>query len=39
MENRIPIVTILCGADAVLRAIKSQKGSEVHIQAFQYCHN
>ena len=31
MQNRIPIMTTLRGADAALRAIKSLQGSEVHV--------
>jgi carbamoyl-phosphate synthase large subunit len=33
MQNRIPIMTMLCGADAALKAIKSLQGSEVQVRA------
>jgi carbamoyl-phosphate synthase large subunit len=35
MQNRIPIMTTLRGADAALRAIKSLQGSEVQVRALQ----
>jgi hypothetical protein len=38
MQNRIPIMTILRGADAALRAIKSLQGSEVQVRALQEYH-
>jgi len=38
MQNRIPIMTTLRGADAALRAIKSRQGSEVQVQALQEYH-
>jgi carbamoyl-phosphate synthase large subunit len=39
MQNRIPIMTTLRGADAALRAIKSLQGSEVQVRALQEYHN
>ncbi|HBJ82745.1 MAG TPA: hypothetical protein DDZ88_02495 [Verrucomicrobiales bacterium] len=38
MQNRIPIMTTLRGADAALRAIKSLQGSEVQARALQEYH-
>jgi carbamoyl-phosphate synthase large subunit len=38
MQNRIPIMTTLRGADAALRAIKSLQGSEVQVRALQEYH-
>ncbi len=38
MQNRIPIMTTLRGADAALRAIKSLQGSEVEVRALQEYH-
>jgi carbamoyl-phosphate synthase large subunit len=38
MQNRIPIMTTLRGADAALRAIKSLQGSEVSVRALQEYH-
>lgn len=38
MQNRIPIMTTLRGADAVLKAIKSLLGSEVQVRALQEYH-
>ena len=38
MQNRIPIVTTLRGADAALQAIKSLQGSEVQVRALQEYH-
>jgi carbamoyl-phosphate synthase large subunit len=35
MQNRIPIMTTLRGADAALKAIKSLQGSEVSVRALQ----
>jgi len=39
MQNRIPIMTTLRGADAALRAIKSLQGTEVQVCALQEYHN
>jgi carbamoyl-phosphate synthase large subunit len=39
MQNRIPIMTTLRGADAALRAIKSLQGSEVQVRALQEYHH
>ena len=39
MQNRIPIMTTLRGADAALRAIKSLQGSEVQVRALQEYHS
>ena len=38
MQNRIPIMTTLRAADAVLRAIKSLQASEVQVRALQEYH-
>jgi carbamoyl-phosphate synthase large subunit len=38
MQNRIPIITTLRGADAALKAIKSLQGSEVQVKALQEYH-
>jgi carbamoyl-phosphate synthase large subunit len=38
MQNRIPIMTTLRGADAALRAIKSLQGTEVQVCALQEYH-
>ncbi len=38
MQNRIPIMTTLRGADAALKAIKSLQGSEVQVTALQEYH-
>jgi carbamoyl-phosphate synthase large subunit len=38
MQNRIPIMTTLRGADAAMRAIKSLQGSEVQVKALQEYH-
>ncbi|MFC5454378.1 carbamoyl-phosphate synthase large subunit [Prosthecobacter fluviatilis] len=38
MQNRIPIMTTLRGADAALRAIKSLQQSEVQVRALQEYH-
>ncbi|WP_397383889.1 carbamoyl-phosphate synthase large subunit [Prosthecobacter sp.] len=38
MQNRIPIMTTLRGADAALRAIKSLQGTEVQVRALQEYH-
>ena len=38
MQNRIPTLTTLRGADAALRAIKSMQGSEVQARALQEYH-
>ncbi|MBP6783070.1 MAG: carbamoyl-phosphate synthase large subunit [Verrucomicrobiales bacterium] len=38
MQNRIPIMTTLRGAEAALRAIKSLQGSEVEVRALQEYH-
>jgi carbamoyl-phosphate synthase large subunit len=38
MQNRIPIMTTLRGADAALRAIKSLQGSDVEVRALQEYH-
>ncbi len=38
MQNRIPIMTTLRGADAALKAIKSLQGSEVSVRALQEYH-
>ena len=38
MQNRIPTMTTLRGADAALRAIKSLQGSEVQVKALQEYH-
>ncbi len=38
MQNRIPIMTTLRGADAALRAISSLQGSEVQVRALQEYH-
>jgi len=35
MQNRIPIITTLRGADAALKAIKPLQGSEVQVRALQ----
>jgi carbamoyl-phosphate synthase large subunit len=39
MQNRIPIMTTLRGADAALLAIKSLQASEVQVRALQEYHN
>ncbi|MFZ4596906.1 MAG: hypothetical protein ACOYOF_21840 [Verrucomicrobiaceae bacterium] len=39
MQNRIPIMTTLRGADAALRALKSLQGSEVQVRALQEYHS
>ena len=39
MQNRIPIMTTLRGADAAMRAIKSLQGSEVEVRALQEYHS
>jgi carbamoyl-phosphate synthase large subunit len=39
MQNRIPIMTTLRGADAALCAIKSLQGSEVEVRALQEYHS
>ena len=39
MQNRIPMMTTLRGADAALRAIKSLQGSEVQVRALQEYHS
>ena len=39
MQNRIPIMTTLRGADAALKAIKSLQGSEVQVRALQEYHS
>ena len=39
MQNQIPIMTTLRGADAALRAIKSLQASEVQVRALQEYHN
>jgi carbamoyl-phosphate synthase large subunit len=39
MQNRIPIMTTLRGADAALMAIKSLQGSEVQVRALQEYHS
>ncbi len=39
MQNRIPIMTTLRGADAALRAIKSLQGTEVQVRALQEYHS
>jgi carbamoyl-phosphate synthase large subunit len=39
MQNRIPIMTTLRGADAALRAIKSLQGSKVEVRALQEYHS
>jgi carbamoyl-phosphate synthase large subunit len=39
MQNRIPIMTNLRGADAALSAIKSLQGSEVKVRALQESHS
>ena len=39
MQNRIPIMTTLRGADAALRAIKSLQGCEVQVRALQEYHS
>jgi carbamoyl-phosphate synthase large subunit len=38
MQNRIPIMTTLRGADAALKAIKSLQQSEVQVKALQEYH-
>jgi carbamoyl-phosphate synthase large subunit len=38
MQNRIPIMTTLRGADAAMRAIKSLQGTEVQVRALQEYH-
>lgn len=38
MQNRIPIMTTLRGADAALMAIKSLQASEVQVRALQEYH-
>ena len=38
MQNRIPIITTLRGADASLMAIKSLQGSAVEVRALQEYH-
>jgi carbamoyl-phosphate synthase large subunit len=38
MQNRIPIMPSLRGADTALRAIKSLQGSEVQVRALQEYH-
>ena len=38
MQNRIPIMTTLRGADAALKAIKSLQRSEVQVRALQEYH-
>ena len=38
MQNRIPIMTTLRGADVALRAITSLQGSEVQVRASQDYH-
>jgi carbamoyl-phosphate synthase large subunit len=38
MQNRIPIMTTLRGADAALKGIKSLQGSEVSVRALQEYH-
>jgi len=38
MQNRIPIMTTLRGADAALRVIKSLQGTEVQVRALQEYH-
>jgi carbamoyl-phosphate synthase large subunit len=38
MQNRIPIMTTLRGADAALKAIKSLQASEVQVKALQEYH-
>ena len=38
MQNRIPIMTTLRGADAALMAIKSLQGSAVEVRALQEYH-
>jgi len=38
MQNRIPIMTTLRGADAALRAIKLLQGTEVQVRALQEYH-
>jgi carbamoyl-phosphate synthase large subunit len=38
MQNRIPIMTTLRGADAALKGIKSLQGSEVQVRALQEYH-
>jgi carbamoyl-phosphate synthase large subunit len=39
MQNRIPIMTTLRGADAALKGIKSLQGSEVQVRALQEYHS
>ncbi|NLT70354.1 MAG: carbamoyl-phosphate synthase large subunit [Verrucomicrobiaceae bacterium] len=39
MQNRIPIMTTLRGADAALRAIRSLQGREVDVRALQDYHS
>jgi carbamoyl-phosphate synthase large subunit len=39
MQNRIPIMTTLRGADAALKGIKSLQGSEVQVRALQEHHS
>lgn len=39
MQNRIPIMTTLRGADAALKGIKSLQGSEVQVTALQEYHS
>ena len=38
MQNRIPIMNTLRGADAALEALKSLQGSEVQVRALQEYH-
>jgi carbamoyl-phosphate synthase large subunit len=38
MQNRIPIMTTLRGADAALWAIKSLQGTKVQVRALQEYH-
>ena len=38
MQNRIPIMTTLRGADAALKAIKSLQTNEVSVKALQEYH-
>ena len=38
MQNRVPIMTTLRGADAALKAIKSLQASEVQVRALQEYH-
>lgn len=39
MQNRVPIMTTLRGADAALKAITSLQGSEVQVKALQEYHS